>query len=194
MGKIFFTSDTHFCHDRPFIYEPRGFSSVEEMNEEIVKRWNSVVSPEDVVYHLGDVMLNDNEKGLELLNRLNGAIYIITGNHDTKSRLNVYPNVANIIEVGKWADVIKYKGYSFYLSHHPTLTANYDEEAPIKRHLINLFGHTHQQNNFYEDNPFMYHVGLDSHDCYPVEIETVLEDIRKQVDFVKELETILDEL
>lgn len=59
MSKIWFTSDTHFCHDRGFLYEPRGFTNVEDMNEAIVQRWNSVVAPEDTVYHLGDAMLND---------------------------------------------------------------------------------------------------------------------------------------
>ena len=30
---IYITSDLHFCHDRGFIYGPRGFKSVHEMNE-----------------------------------------------------------------------------------------------------------------------------------------------------------------
>ena len=61
--NIWLASDTHFCHDRAFVYEPRGFSCIGDMNEAIVERWNSVVKPGDIVYHLGDVMLNDNDKG-----------------------------------------------------------------------------------------------------------------------------------
>ena len=69
--KIFVTSDLHFCHDRAFVYEPRGFSNVEEMNQAIVERWNAVVQPEDIVYVLGDIMLNNNEEGIRLFNSLN---------------------------------------------------------------------------------------------------------------------------
>ena len=53
---IWFTSDTHFFHNKNFVYEPRGFTSVEEMNEEIVKRWNEKVGPNDIIYLLGDII------------------------------------------------------------------------------------------------------------------------------------------
>lgn len=74
---IYLTSDTHFCHNKDFLYEPRGFQSIEEHDEAIVKNWNSIVTPDDEVYHLGDVMLNDNTKGLGYLKQLNGKIHII---------------------------------------------------------------------------------------------------------------------
>ena len=68
--RIFLTSDTHFGHDRDFIYEPRGFLSVKESDEEIIRRWNSIVRPDDIVYLLGDVMLNDNDNGILSLRRI----------------------------------------------------------------------------------------------------------------------------
>ena len=52
---IFLTSDLHFNHDREFVWKVRGFTSVQEMNETIVKNWNSVVNPDDDVYVLGCV-------------------------------------------------------------------------------------------------------------------------------------------
>lgn len=67
-------SDWHFGHNKPFVYEPRNFSSIQEMNKEIIKRHNEVVNPEDIVYCLGDCMLNDNEEGLKCLSQLNGNI------------------------------------------------------------------------------------------------------------------------
>ena len=67
MSKIFLTSDTHFGHDRDFIWKPRGFSNVHEMNEEIVRRWNSLVTEEDIVYHLGDIMLGDDVSGYDII-------------------------------------------------------------------------------------------------------------------------------
>ena len=57
MGNIFLTSDLHFGHNKEFIYKVRGFNSIEEMNEAIIERWNSVVNNDDDVYVLGDLML-----------------------------------------------------------------------------------------------------------------------------------------
>lgn len=180
--NIWLVSDTHFCHDRAFIYEPRGFSCIEDMNEAIVERWNSVVKPGDIVYHLGDVMLNDNDKGMEYLKKLNGEIHILRGNHDTNSRICLYAAAPNVVSTGNYATVIKYGKYSFYLSHYPTLTSNFDNGASLRYHVIGLFGHTHQQENFYQDNLYMYHVGMDSHNCYPVSIEQIIEDIKKEIE------------
>lgn len=52
---------------------------------------------------------------------------------------------------------------------------------------LNLFDHTHQKDNFYEDNFFMYHVGIDSHNCYPVSLDTVIEDIKNKYEEYKDM-------
>ena len=54
---IFFTSDHHFYHSNIIKYCQRPFHSVEEMNEEMIRRWNSVVGVDDTVYYLGDFSL-----------------------------------------------------------------------------------------------------------------------------------------
>lgn len=177
MAKTWFTSDWHFGHDREFVWKARGFNSIEEMNEAIIERHNSVVAPEDDVYVLGDLMLGDNSVGIECIKRLNGKIHIVFGNHDTNTRKKLYEELPNA-EVLGYAAVIKIGKKSFYLSHYPALTANFDEPHPT----VNLYGHTHQNNNFYEDRPFMFHVGADSHNCYPVEIETIRTLIKEKVD------------
>ena len=74
---IFLTSDLHFNHEKPFLYEPRGFNSFEEANKAIIDRYNEVVSPGDDVYILGDLMLGDNDKGIECIKQLNGNLHII---------------------------------------------------------------------------------------------------------------------
>ena len=179
MSKIWVTSDLHFGHDREFIWGPRGFKNVYEMNETIIKNWNAVVNPEDEVYVLGDLMLGDNEAGIKMIKQLKGKIHVILGNHDTASRKTLYENCYNIIDI-KYADVIKFKGYTFYLSHYPTITSNLEKEFG-KHCILNLFGHTHQEENFYNGLPFCYHAGLDSHNCTPIDMETVLNDIKEEV-------------
>ena len=182
MGEIFFTSDTHFCHFRPFLWEPRGFANVEEMNEAIVEHWNSVVKPEDEVYHLGDFALNDIDAAIPYINRLNGTIRWILGNHDTEKKIGkIIEECPAVWEIG-WAYQFKYnKKYSIYLSHYPTLTANYDTGKHFSQNVINLHGHIHSKNNWMiPTNPFIYHVGVDSHNCTPVHIDEILSDIRQR--------------
>ena len=94
--SIYFLSDTHFCHDRDFIYSPRGFKNVTEMNSAIIKNWNNVINYDDDVYILGDIMLNDNIEGLKCLESLKGKIHIIIGNHDTDARIKSYNNCYNV--------------------------------------------------------------------------------------------------
>lgn len=179
--KIWVTSDWHFCHEREFLFGPRGFKSADEANEEVIRRHNEVVGENDIVYFLGDAMLNDNEKGIECIKRLKGRIVMLRGNHDTDARMKLYKECPNVVEAEAWSKMIKYKGHQFYLSHFPTITANLDDAGKsLKQIIINLYGHTHQQGNFYQDRPYMYHAGMDSHDCYPVCIDTILEDIRNE--------------
>ena len=181
MIDYWFTSDTHFSHDRNFVYEPRGFTSVEEMNEAIVERWNKVVKSEDIVYHLGDFALNDVDAAISYISRLNGTIHWIRGNHDGQNKIyKIMEECPGVWEQG-WADQIKIgRKYNIYLSHYPTLTANFDDKH-FNQHVISLHGHTHQKTNWLQpDNPFMYHVGLDSHNCTPIHIDEIITDIRNR--------------
>lgn len=171
---IWFTSDTHFGHDKEFIWKVRGFESCEEMNETLVANWNERVKADDDVFHLGDIMLGSPDN-LQYLGRLNGRIHIIYGNHDTNNRIALYNTVPSVIR-GEWAERQKWYGYHFYLSHFPTITSNLEKES-LKQCTINLYGHTHQKTNFYLEYPFMYHVGVDSHNCAPVSIDEIIDDI-----------------
>lgn len=175
----YFTSDLHFCHNREFLYQPRGFENVYDMNDAIVKNWNSIVGMEDDVYVLGDLMLNDNEEGFRLLKQLNGNLHIILGNHDTDNRVELYNICYNVVECC-YATVLKYGKYHFYLSHYPTLTAN--KEKHLSECLINLCGHTHTQDRWSDWNKgIIYHVECDAHNCTPVSIDTVINEIKDKV-------------
>lgn len=181
---IWFTSDLHFNHNKEFIYKERGFSSIEEMNEGIINNFNKVVQKEDILYILGDVCLGGADKKVllknkELIERLNGNIVIITGNHDTDKRYEMYLSCKNVVNVIDCSYQIKYNKKILYLSHYPTITSNLEED--LKKSVFNLYGHTHQKTNFYNDNYFMYHVGVDSHNCFPVKIDDVIENIISKI-------------
>ena len=79
---IFFTADTHFRHKNIIRYDGRPFSSVEEMDEVLIRNWNAIVQTTDSVYHLGDVGIGRPTALRAILDRLNGKIFLIRGNHD----------------------------------------------------------------------------------------------------------------
>ena len=176
---IWFTSDLHLGHDKDFIVQARGFETVEEMNAEIIRRWNERVYPDDDVYVLGDLTLGDIEEGVRLIGKLNGYLHIIRGNHDTDKKVERYLELPNVVSV-QYADVLKYRKAVFWLGHYPTITANYDDDKPWAKHVVCLFGHTHQEQPFYNDNPYMYNVGMDAHNCAPITIDEIIADIRKK--------------
>lgn len=190
---IWLTSDWHFNHDREFIWKARGFSSVQEMNEAIIQRHNALVRPDDDVYVLGDSSLGGGDAQIlatnkALIERLNGRLHIIRGNHDTDRRVAMYESCKNVVGPVLYADMLHYKGYHFYLSHFPTLTSNLEKES-LKQCTCNLFGHTHQTTNFHLDMPFIYHVGVDSHNCEPVLLDNIIEEMKmKVIECLKEIE------
>ena len=176
---IFLTSDLHLGHDKDFVVQARGFETVEEMNAEIIRRWNERVYPDDDVYVLGDLTLGDVEEGIRLIAKLNGYLHILRGNHDTDKKVERYLELPNVVSV-QYADVLKYGKAVFWMGHYPTITANYDDDKPWAKHVVCLFGHTHQEQPFYNDNPYMYNVGMDAHNCTPITIDEVIADIRKK--------------
>lgn len=173
---IYFTSDLHFCHSRSFIYEPRGFSSVYEMNNTIVKNFNEVISWTDDLYILGDLMLNDNVEGIKLIQRLPGNLHIILGNHDSKARIELYKQDPRIEIIG-YASMLDYGGLHFYLSHYPTATTNFDIEKPLKARILALGGHTHSKNLF--EPCGSYNVALDAHNNMPISIDDIIKDFKE---------------
>lgn len=124
----------------------------------------------------------DYQNGLELIKSLNGQKVIIAGNHDTNKRRELYENELGLKVFD--ATTFSYNGYHFYLSHYPTFTSNLEKEH-LKQCIINLYGHTHQKTNFYNDIPFMYHVSVDSHNNYPINIDSIIKDIIDKVEECK---------
>lgn len=175
--NIWFTSDLHFGHDRQFLFAPRGFTNIREMNEEVLKNFNMCVQPEDEVYILGDLTLGNLEEGAEYLRQLNGHIHVIRGNHDTDRRVEFYESLGWDVHD---ALRVRWGKYTFFLCHYPTMTFNLEQEY-LTQTTLNLYGHTHQKTNFYNDIPYSYHVGVDSHENCPVHVRKIIEDMRAKV-------------
>lgn len=130
-----FIADLHLSHKNMAVY--RGFTSVEEHDEYIISKWNSVVGKRDTTYVLGDITM-EKRTNYELLSQLNGTIIVVGGNHDqrqhTKSMLEY---------VNGFAGVIKYsnkKGFKAWLTHIPVHTNELD------RCPYNIHGHIHKAN------------------------------------------------
>ena len=133
MPAIFLVSDTHFGHAGVcrFLREDgtklRPWDNPDEMDEEMIKRWNDTVRPNDKVYHLGDVVIN--RKALKTLGRLNGDKVLIKGNHDI-FRLDEY--------IPYFRDIRAYHVMNgMILSHVPVHTES------IARFGTNIHGHLH---------------------------------------------------
>lgn len=180
--RVFFTSDTHFYHSNIINFCGRPFKSVEVMNETLIANWNSVVGPDDIVFHPGDFCLGGSAEWTNILNRLNGKIYLIVGNHDLKNlRQGYYSRFEHIamqmhIEVGE---------QKIYLNHCPFLCY-----GGAYRDTWQLFGHVHtsKQNTGIDAPrlhmlfPTQYDVGVDNNNFTPVSFEQVRRIIEKQVE------------
>lgn len=178
---VWFTSDLHLGHNKPFLYEPRGFKNIQEHDNAIIENWNKIIRPNDKIYVLGDLMLNDNEAGIEKIKQLKGQIYVVRGNHDSEVRVNLYNNCDNIIKVTE-GQFLRYGKYHFYLSHYPTLCSNFDGDKPLKARMVSLCGHSHTQNVFADwDKGLIYHVELDAHNNFPVSIDSIIKDIKNRI-------------
>ena len=153
---IWFTSDTHFGHSNIIKYTGRPFKTIEEMNECIINRWNSRVKEDDTVFFLGDFSLGNPKKYLE---RLNGNIVWIKGNHD---------KTAIIKELN-----INYGGYLWHLAHKPEdCTGRY-----------NLCGHVHEKWKIkvQKNNKILVNVGVDQWDFYPIKIQEIIKEIKNKI-------------
>lgn len=112
ISKVFFIADLHFGHKNilKFAEGKRQGATIEEHDEWIIAQWNSVVMPRDQVYLLGDVAFGS--ENLRKLERLNGQIHLLPGNHDTGAIDKYEGLVCNVISARKFRGM-------FWISHIP---------------------------------------------------------------------------
>lgn len=132
---IRYIADMHFDHDDIIAYDNRPFDSAEEMNEAMIRRWNSVVGQSDLTWILGDFCAGDGERWRTILTRLNGRKALIRGNHDDPAAVeavrDLFEDVADYREI---AD----KGRRVVLCHYPI--------PAFRDHYMgwfHLYGHVH---------------------------------------------------
>lgn len=172
---IYLTSDLHFSHQNILKYEAasRPFADIHEMNEALIANWNSVVTDEDTVYVCGDFFMGPLDAIPAILERLNGKIVLIRGNHDQKNRMNVFK--AYGIEI-KDIEYLTYKGRFFILCHFPLASKEFiDMVRNDNSEVIICYGHIHgNAPKGYVDGT--YHVGVDTNDLMPISIQQIWEE------------------
>jgi calcineurin-like phosphoesterase family protein len=163
MTKQFITSDIHFSHERILEYnsETRGaFKDTQEMNEEIIRRWNTTIGTDDHVFVLGDMFMgNVQQHAVPILNRLNGSKTLILGNHD-RSLMKI-PGIESFFH-----GVFDYLCYEYshkqavIMFHYPI--QNWDGKY---RGSIHLHGHCHGAPTGIQGK--IKDIGMDCNNLYP---------------------------
>jgi calcineurin-like phosphoesterase family protein len=164
MNNVFFTADTHFNHRKcQELFRNNHFSSLEEMNETIIERWNERISKSDRVYHLGDVALGTPSEARKILNRLNGQIYLIRGNHESVAEHKLC--VDRFVWIKDYFG-LKVGTQKIYLFHYALRTWNC-------MHYGSWSLHAHSHGSLPELNHRSFDVGVDPWDFYPVSYDEV---------------------
>ena len=176
MGRIFFTSDTHFGHKNVISHSNRPFENAHHMNVTMTENWNRIVSPKDTVYHLGDFVWSGQDQFKSIVSKLNGNIKLVFGNHDKNARAinkQVGRQFGNVEFLGDYHEV-EIDGTLFVLMHYPLKC--WDK---MRYGSVHLFGHCH--GNLLDDPTiFSYDVGVDVNDYKPISIETALLNMAKK--------------
>lgn len=164
-----FSSDPHYGHKNIIKHANRPFPSIEVMDQELIRRWNSRVKPSDEAFILGDLCFGDHHRAREILYQLNGRKHLIEGNHDKNiHRLSKEFGWISQNHQLKIPDPDAPDGVQrIFLSHYAHKVWN-------KSHLgsWNLYGHSHGN---LEDDPYCLgiDVGVDCWDYYPVSYEEI---------------------
>lgn len=137
--KLFFISDTHFGHANIIKYCNRPFRDVIGMREQMIRNWNKKVPVDATVFHCGDFAFADKEEVADILNRLNGRIVLIRGNHDQEHDqkkyqwLHLFEEVHDLLRI-----VVLDHSQSITLCHYPMLVWDRSHQGAWMLH-----GHCH---------------------------------------------------
>ena len=169
--KRYLIADTHFGHSNIIEYENRPFSSVQEMDEYLIKLWNSIVKNDDLVYVLGDFTLSRRMNVIkELIRQLQGRKILIMGNHDTRKPKDY---VECGFEVATRKPMMVEPGV--ILMHEP-----FEDASLIACNYIYFFGHVHNNHSLMDEYQNCKCVSVERIDYRPVDLDVLLKKMRKQ--------------
>ena len=174
MSKVFITADHHFYHKNINKLCNRGFDSMEEMNEFMIDAWNSRIADKDIVYYLGDFCMGKPDLVNRIVDKLNGRISFIKGNHDKRwfGKTKHWDRVTFLEDI----HVLKHKGMRFVLCHYPLV-----EWEGSYRGRLHLHGHCH--GNLISRVRGSMDVGVDSVGYVPLDVETFYERLEGERKF-----------
>lgn len=140
MSNVFFTADLHLGHEKTCtVFEGhdgrplRPFANADEMDEELIKRWNARVGARDTTYVLGDVCIDIGN--LWKMDRFNGRKILVPGNHDKAPARRYLEHFDDIVAY----KVFKTKGrYDRFVATHVPI-----HPEMLKRWGANVHGHLH---------------------------------------------------
>ena len=164
--RIFIIADTHFGDENIRLYEERPFQNTEEMDREMIRRWNETVTDSDLIYHLGDFCSQGEDRCRVLLSQLKGRKFLVMGNHD----LYLSPQKWRELGFEQCYDLpVILKGF-FMLSHEPLYICRSMPYA-------NLFGHVHNNPTYCSVSSRSACVSVERIDYRPI----LLEELRSQL-------------
>ena len=170
---IWFTSDTHFGHERVLGFCDRPWDTIAAMNRDLVDEINRWVAPEDTLYHLGDYSFKMTlEDAANLRKRISCKdVHLVPGNHDKDWS---QPAVSWAFTVEKPITVLKIDKLKLVLSHYPMA-----DWQGMSHESIHLHGHIHTRGMKYNElnrmqGLYRYDVGVDANDFRPICLDEVL--------------------
>lgn len=181
---IYFTSDTHFGHKNILrLGEGRPFKSIEAHDNALIQRWNTKITPDDVIYHLGDIshsLQDEQNKLASLLSQLNGQKFLVPGNHDVDVNNHLLEVISDYFTVLPQIHTLKIEDRSIVLCHYPILEWPGFYRAEKCWHL---HGHQHGLLNKVKSpltlNAYRTDVGVDSWHFAPISVSQLEEHFGK---------------
>lgn len=172
-NSVFFTSDNHWGHQNVIKYCNRPYTSVEQMDEDLIVKWNETVGKDDHIYILGDIFFCNAERAEHVLRRLNGVKTLIYGNHDKTIRSNKH---LQSYFAGGCHDLLE-KSFKVGDDKIKIVMCHYAMKVWNGSHYGSLMLYGHSHGTLPDDGSRSMDVGVDAHGMKPVSIENVVKTI-----------------